>query len=115
MRTLALLALFALTAHAPARRPQAGPEAGEAVVDHAPEVPARRRVSRFDELRDGGFGVGSAAPVADGAQPMDHPVKAWRSTMTFLDEGDAGYGTSEPELWFYDAGAAERAGFHHAG
>ena len=34
-----------------------------------------RRVSEFDELRDGGYGVGSAAPLDDGAQPLDHPVQ----------------------------------------
>jgi hypothetical protein len=76
--------------------------------------PAPRRVSRFDEIRDGGFGVGSAAPIADGAQPMDHPVKAWRSSMTFLDEDDAGYAEADPQVWFYDAGAAERSGFTRA-
>ena len=34
-----------------------------------------RRISGFEELRDGGFGVGSAAPLDDGAQPLDHPVR----------------------------------------
>lgn len=72
---------------------------------------ATRRVSAFLEIRDGGYGVGSAAPIHDGAQPMDHPVKAFRSTMTFLDPADPGYESAEPDVWFYDGPAAERAGF----
>ncbi len=70
-----------------------------------------RRISGFLELRDGGFGVGSAAPIEDGAQPLDHPVQAYRDTMTFREPGDAGYDSAEPDVWFYDAGAAERSGF----
>ena len=46
-----------------------------------------RRISGFDELRDGGFGVGSAAPLDDGAQPLDHPVQAYRDTMTYRAAG----------------------------
>jgi hypothetical protein len=142
MRNLVLLAMLALAVDATGRRPrvtrtavptvtvvqpvQAAPASqgqpghvatpAQDAVDHgATETPAARRISRFDEIRDGGFGVGSAAPIADGAQPMDHPVKAWRSTMTFLDEDDTGYGTAEPEVWFYDAGAAERSGFTRVG
>ena len=65
-----------------------------------------RRISAFDELRDGGFGVGSAAPLEDGAQPLDHPVQAYRDTMTYRLPGDAGYDSAEPHVWFYDEGAA---------
>ncbi len=70
-----------------------------------------RRISGFDELRDGGFGVGSAAPLDDGAQPLDHPVAAYRDTMTYRVPGDAGYDSAEPHVWFYDEAAAERSGF----
>jgi hypothetical protein len=77
-------------------------------------APAGRRVSAFDELRDGGFGVGSAAPLADGAQPLDHPVAAYRDTMTYRAPGDPGYESAEPHVWFYDEGAAERSGFTRA-
>jgi hypothetical protein len=73
-----------------------------------------RRISGFLELRDGGFGVGSAAPLEDGAQPLDHPVQAYRDTMTFRAPGDPGYDSAEPDVWFYDAGAAERSGFRPA-
>ena len=73
-----------------------------------------RRISAFDELRDGGFGVGSAAPLDDGAQPLDHPVQAYRDTMTYRLPGDAGYDSAEPHVWFYDEGAAERSGFRRS-
>ena len=73
-----------------------------------------RRVSGFDELRDGGFGVGSAAPLHDGAQPLDHPVQADRDSMTYRLPGDAGYDASEPHVWFYDEGAAQRSGFRRS-
>ncbi len=78
------------------------------------EEHAGRRISDFHELRDGGFGVGSAAPLDDGAQPLDHPVQAYRDTMTYRVPGDAGYDSAEPHVWFYDEGAAERSGFHRA-
>ena len=74
-----------------------------------------RRVSEFDELRDGGFGVGSAAPLEDGAQPLDHAVQGYRDTMTFRSPGDAGYDSAEPDVWFYDEAAAERNGFRRSG
>ncbi len=73
-----------------------------------------RRISGFEELRDGGFGVGSAAPLDDGAQPLDHPVAAYRDTMTYRVPGDAGYDSAEPHVWFYDEGAAERSGFRRS-
>jgi hypothetical protein len=73
-----------------------------------------RRVSGFDELRDGGFGVGSAAPLDDGAQPLDHPVQAYRDTMTYRMPGDPGYDSAQPNVWFYDEGAAQRNGFRRS-
>ncbi len=73
-----------------------------------------RRVSEFHEIRDGGFGVGSAAPLEDGAQPMDHPVAGYRDTMTFRTPDDAGYADADPDVWFYDEGAAERSGFRRS-
>ena len=75
---------------------------------------AARRVSDFHELRDGGFGVGSAAPLDDGGQPLDHPVQGHRSSMTFDLPGDPGYDTAEPDVWFYDEAAAERSGFRRS-
>ena len=74
---------------------------------------AGRRISAFEEIRDGGFGVGSAALLDDGAQPLDHPVKGHRD-MTFHAPGDNGYDSAEPDVWFYDAGAAERSGFRRS-
>ncbi len=74
---------------------------------------AGRRISAFEEIRDGGFGVGSAAPLDGGAQPLDHPVQGFHD-MTYRAPGDAGYDVAEPDVWFYDEGAAQRSGFRRA-
>ncbi|MER7072620.1 PT domain-containing protein [Terrabacter sp. NPDC000476] len=74
-----------------------------------------RRVSEFDEVVDGGFGLGSAAPIHDGAQPLGHAVKGRREAMTFTGPGDEGYDDAEPDVWFYNEEAARRAGFHRDG
>ncbi|MEO8829993.1 hypothetical protein [Lapillicoccus sp.] len=74
-----------------------------------------RRTSSLDEIRDGGYGVGSAAPIADGAVPLGHPVKAWEDTKTFVEPRHPSYGQADPHVWFTDAGAAQRAGFEHIG
>ena len=77
--------------------------------------PSGRRVSAFDEVVDGGFGLGSAAPIGDGAQPLGHAVKGTRDGQTFLAPDDAGYDDLEPDVWFYNEDAARRAGFHREG
>lgn len=74
-----------------------------------------RRVSSVEEIRDGGYGVGSAAPLDDGAVPLDHTVKAWEDTRTYLVPGEEGYDGADPHVWFLDDRSAERAGFDHAG
>ncbi len=90
-------------------------EPEESAEQEAVAEPARtRRVSEFHEIRDGGYGMGSAATIEDGAQPMDHPVAAYRDTMTFRSPGDPGYDDTEPDVWFYDEGAAERSGFRRS-
>jgi hypothetical protein len=71
-----------------------------------------RRTSSLDEIRDGGYGVGSAATIDDGAVPLGHPVKAWEDTKTFVAPEHEKYGEAEPHVWFADAYAAQRAGFH---
>ena len=98
------------------RRADDAPNARTAASDGASDATAAqgRRISAFDELRDGGFGVGSAAPLDDGAQPLDHPVQAYRDTMTYRLPGDAGYDSAEPHVWFYDEAAAEHSGFRRS-
>lgn len=71
----------------------------------------QRRTSSIEEIRDGGYGVGSAAPIDDGATPMGHPVKAWEDTKTYVTPEHAKYAEAEPHLWFTDPNAAEHAGF----
>ncbi|MDQ2757638.1 MAG: hypothetical protein M3Y71_13935 [Actinomycetota bacterium] len=102
---------------------------GNLVVDTSPPEPAHgqgesadatgegdqggdvRRTSSLDEVRDGGYSVGSAAPIEDGSMPLGHPVKAWEDTKTFMTPEDSGYDDGEPHVWFTDTGAARRAGF----
>lgn len=73
-----------------------------------------RRTSSFEEIRDGGYSVGSAAPLDDGAMPLGHPVRGWESSKTYATPGDGPDDAGEPDVWFTDEGAAERAGFHRA-
>jgi hypothetical protein len=73
-----------------------------------------RRVSELGEVRDGGYSVGSAATIDDGAMPLGHPVKGWEDTKSYLTPDHPGYGDAEPHVWFTDPEAAERAGFHRA-
>ena len=72
------------------------------------------RTSSLDEVRDGGYSVGSAALIDDGATPLGHPVKAWEDSKTFITPEGDGYDDAQPDLWFTDAGAAQRAGFRVA-
>lgn len=72
------------------------------------------RVSDLHEVVDGGFGIGSAAPIADGAQPLGHPIKANIDTKTYQDLHSPWYAHTQPDVWFLDVGFAERAGFHRA-
>lgn len=73
-----------------------------------------RRVSELSEVRDGGYSVGSAAPIDDGAMPLGHPVKAWEDTKSYLTPDHPRYDDADPHVWFTDPGAAERAGFRRA-
>lgn len=73
-----------------------------------------RRVSDLAEVRDGGYSVGSAATIDDGAMPLGHPVKGWEDTRSYATPDHPRYDDAEPHVWFTDADAAERAGFHRA-
>ena len=91
-------------------------ESGSRDQDETPAAPPQeRRISNFDEVRDGGFGIGSAAPLDDRAQPLGHAVKGYRDSSTFLAPGAAGYEDREPDVWFFNEEAARRAGFNPAG
>lgn len=73
-----------------------------------------RRVSELHEVVDGGFGIGSAAVIPGGVQPLGHPIKAEVSSKTYQDLHSPGYDEMEPDVWFLDAGFAERAGFRRS-
>ena len=90
----------------PDAEPDAEPEA---------EPSGERRISSFEEVHDGGFGIGSAAPLEDRAQPLGDAVKAWRESSTFRSPGSTGYDDDEPDAWFFNEEAARRAGFGPAG
>ena len=93
-------------------RHRAALDTGESAADEGHGEPGwTRRVSSLDEVRDGGYGVGSAATFEDRAMPLGHPVKAWEDTKTFVDESHPAYDEAEPHVWFADAEAAQRAGF----
>ena len=79
--------------------------------DHGDAAAESRRTSALEEVRDGGYGVGSAAIIDDGAIPLGHPVKAWEDTKTFVTPDHPTYGHADPHLWFTDADAAQKAGF----
>ena len=83
--------------------------------DHGSEepVPARREVSTIEEVVDGGYGWGSAAPVWDGAMPLGHPVKANRAWMQCQAPGDQWYDQIHVDVWFTDVDTAQRFGFRH--
>jgi hypothetical protein len=70
-------------------------------VDEEPQQ-SGPRVSTFEEVVDGGFGIGSAAPLEGGVQPLGHDVKASRDGSTFLLPGDEGYDDAQPDVWFYN-------------
>lgn len=70
--------------------------------------------SALDQVRDGGYGVGSAAPIDGGVTPLGHPVKAWHDTATHVLPGQEGYDGAEPDVWFTDAQTAQAAGFRPA-
>lgn len=61
-------------------------------------------------MTDGGYSIGSAAPIGPGVQPMGHPVRAWEDTKTFR-VGPEGDWEREPDVWFMDEQAAGNAGF----
>ncbi|HET8595418.1 MAG TPA: hypothetical protein VFM07_09230, partial [Intrasporangium sp.] len=73
-----------------------------------------RRISSFEEVRDGGYGMGSAATIEDGAQPLGHAVKGVRGSGTYLTPGSQGYEDVEPDVWFYDEQSARNAGYRSA-
>lgn len=87
-----------------------GPQTEEVDAEQFPVV----RVSDLHEVVNGGFGIGSAAPISDGAQPLGHPIKANLDTKTYQDLHSPWYAQTRPDVWFLDVGFAERAGFHRA-
>ncbi|WP_068399279.1 sunset domain-containing protein [Kribbia dieselivorans] len=63
-------------------------------------------------VKDGGWGVGSAAPIGAGEYPLGHPVKGQIEHMRFVSPTDPGYLDAPVDVWFYDEDAARRSGFH---
>ncbi|HNQ06471.1 MAG TPA: hypothetical protein PKH97_04715, partial [Tetrasphaera sp.] len=77
----------------------AGDAGGDSVVvhDHA--------------VIDGGWSVGSAAPIEDGCMPLGHPIKGVYALGIYQVPGSGWYDQTTPDVWFLDEEAAQRAGF----
>lgn len=95
--------------------PEGNNTAEELVVEESVEADDGagwvRRISEMWEVRDGGFGVGSAAPLPDRGMPLGHAIQAYFDTRTYRVPGANGYDSVEPDVWFYDEDAARRSGF----
>lgn len=63
------------------------------------------------EVRDGGWSVGSAAPIEDGCQPLGHPIKGVFALGIYQVPGSDWYEATVADVWFTDENAAQRAGF----
>jgi hypothetical protein len=99
---------------AAAESPSAETQPVESMSPEPQEAVGGLRVSSLEEVRDGGYGVGSAAPIDDGAQPLGHPIKGNLGSMTFHEPGSGGYDQTTAQVWFLDAETAERFGFTRA-
>lgn len=60
---------------------------------------------------DGGWSVGSAAPLEDGCMPLGHPIKGVYSLGIYQVPGSDWYDMTVPDVWFMDEESAQRAGF----
>ena len=99
-------------AHEPESVPEPEPDSEpEPDVELAQTAAAPVRISEPREVMDGGYGWGSAAPIADGAMPVGHPVKANWHWMKFQAPGDPWYDRMTPDVWFVDAQTARDNGF----
>ena len=60
---------------------------------------------------DGGWSVGSAAPIADGCMPLGHPIKGVFVLGIYQVPGSDWYADTVADVWFSVEGAAQNAGF----
>ena len=60
---------------------------------------------------DGGWSVGSAAPLEDGCMPLGHPIKGVFALGIYQVPGSSWYDQTTPDVWFLDEESAQRAGF----
>lgn len=74
-----------------------------------------RETSSFEEVRDGGYGVGSAAPVWDRVMPLGHPIKGTTHHMEYFVPGGQWYEQVVADVWFTDEETAVRFGYHRSG
>ena len=75
---------------------------------------SRRISGPRTRVSDGGFGVGSAALIAGGAQPLGRTVQAYRDTMTYRTQDAPGCGPAGSDVVVLRRGSARRAGFSPA-
>ncbi len=88
---------------------EAESDAREQVIESGVEEPA---VAGHDHsVVDGGWSVGSAAPLDDGCMPLGHPIKGVYALGVYQVPGSDWYDATVADVWFTDEGAAARAGF----
>jgi large subunit ribosomal protein L17 len=90
----------------------AEPKAEEAPAAEAPTTDAEATPAAAEESADEApFGEGSHAALADGGQPDGFPVKGNADSKLYHLPGTSHYDRTVAEVWFADAGSAEKAGF----
>jgi len=61
--------------------------------------------------RVGSYGAGSVDPLADGSQPVGHPIKGNADSMLYHAPESPWYDRTKAEVWFADEATAAAAGF----
>lgn len=78
----------------------------------AAEKPTGQQPPASEEILDGPYGPGSAAPLPDGSAPSpDFTIKGNATSMLFHPPSSPYFGRTKPAAWFRTAEDAERAGF----
>ncbi|MEU7812633.1 hypothetical protein AB0B41_09565, partial [Pseudonocardia sp. NPDC049154] len=97
-----------------AEKPAAEKPAAEkpAAEKPATEKPAAEKPAASEEIPEGPYGPGSAAPLPDGSAPSpEFTIKGNATSMLFHPPSSPYFGRTKPAAWFRTAEDAERAGF----
>jgi hypothetical protein len=91
-------------------KPPAGkPPAGKRTLEEEPEA---RQPAASEEIPDGPYGPGSAAPLPDGSAPSpEFTIKGNANSLLFHPPSSPYFGRTKAAAWFRTAEDATRAGF----